>query len=149
MEQENSEETFIFIPPVSSPMPLDKEVTERHRLICYALNICIMVTGTIMVLFSIVHPVMVGSATAQVDSINPIVTDGRLVRVEQKAENQSEKIHDIELAITTINSDLKLQSSQITRLSAQVEGAERLIKFGGSIVALLAGLATWFTRKKP
>ena len=70
-----------------------------------------------------------------------VVSDGRMVRQEEKLEN-------ILATVGTHTTKIELQGAEIIRLTAELEGAEKAIKFGGGLIMLLNAVAVWFSRRK-
>ncbi len=91
-----------------------------------------------LVYFAFVSPALNTHILAQPPII---VSDGRMVRQEEKLEN-------LLATVGTHTTKIELQGAEIIRLTAELEGAEKAIKFGGGLIMLLNGVAVWFSRKK-
>lgn len=113
--------------------------TLRNRRRAHGLYVASTVLSSIIVLFAFVTPSVSTPAAAQ--GLTPQVTDGRMVR-------QEERLEALITAFATMNAENKVQHERITRLEGVVAGDENIIKFGGSFVVVLTGLGAFFSRKK-
>ncbi len=133
------EEDMLLHPPaIDIPRVVMTAMQLRRRRHAHTLWVIASTVATIMVYITFVHP---GSNTVLAQRDLPtIVTDGRIVRLEDKIEN-------LALITNTNTAELKVLTAENIRLAAELEGAEKLIKFGGSAIIALTSLAAWFSRK--
>lgn len=84
------------------------------------------------------------ASTRQGFAQQQIVSD--IVRLQEKASNNNDQIHHLELLIAANAAEIKAQGRDVATLTSEIDGMGKLIRYGGSIIGALAGLGTWFSR---
>lgn len=145
------EELLLHPPPVNHPRVVATREQQIRQLIALGCKIGAAAVALVVVWFALFQPTVVGTLHAQAmlvqgSAAQQIAQEGRMVRNEEEVKGVQIEIGDLKAKLAEQQADIKSMAKDINSLGSELDGAQKLMKLGGILIAGLTGLSAWFSK---